>query len=154
MEHPSQDVRSRKRTEQEARLAPFLRWSLRDPVPEGLTDVTGIARAALSSLEQEIVELDATALVSALSAGHYTAVHVAEAFFHATVVAHQLTNCLTEIFFEEGLARAAELDRHFQATGQLVGPLHGKQACHRCLLMTSIHIGSRSAGKHQRSYQG
>ncbi len=34
-------------------------------------------------------------------------------------------NCLTEIFFDEGLARAAELDRILAETGKPVGPLHG-----------------------------
>ena len=35
-------------------------------------------------------------------------------------------NCLTEIFIERGLARAAELDDYFKRTGKVVGPLHGK----------------------------
>jgi amidase len=36
-------------------------------------------------------------------------------------------NCLTEIFIERGLARAAELDEYFKRTGKVVGPLHGKE---------------------------
>ncbi|KAG6868648.1 hypothetical protein C0993_012692, partial [Termitomyces sp. T159_Od127] len=35
------------------------------------------------------------------------------------------TNCLTEIFIERALVRASELDSHLQATGEVVGPLHG-----------------------------
>lgn len=34
-------------------------------------------------------------------------------------------NCLTEIFVERALARAKELDAHLEATGKVVGPLHG-----------------------------
>lgn len=34
-------------------------------------------------------------------------------------------NCLTEIFVERALARAAELDAHLTQTGKVVGPLHG-----------------------------
>ena len=34
-------------------------------------------------------------------------------------------NCLTEIYVDRALARAAELDAHLAATGKVVGPLHG-----------------------------
>jgi amidase len=122
---PSQDVSARKKAEQTSRISAFPQWLLQDPVLNDTRDVTTIARAALSTHEQEIVTQDATSLVSSFKTGRYTAVEVSHAVFHAAVVAHQLTNCLTEVFFEEGLARAAELDLHFQTTGQLVGPLHG-----------------------------
>lgn len=36
-----------------------------------------------------------------------------------------MSNLLTEILFESALARAQELDAHFQSTGTTVGPLHG-----------------------------
>ncbi|THC97414.1 hypothetical protein EYZ11_003128 [Aspergillus tanneri] len=41
------------------------------------------------------------------------------------VIAHQLTNCITETVFEDALAQARALDREFQETGQLKEPLHG-----------------------------
>jgi amidase len=41
------------------------------------------------------------------------------------VKAHEKTNCLTEICFEQALARAKELDDYFEKHGRLVGPLHG-----------------------------
>ena len=34
-------------------------------------------------------------------------------------------NCLTEIFIEQALARAAQLDAELKSTGKVVGPLHG-----------------------------
>ena len=34
-------------------------------------------------------------------------------------------NCLLEIFFDEAIARAKELDEHLGRTGKTVGPLHG-----------------------------
>jgi Asp-tRNA(Asn)/Glu-tRNA(Gln) amidotransferase A subunit family amidase len=37
----------------------------------------------------------------------------------------QITNVLTEIFFEDAYARAAELDAEFKKTGKPTGPLHG-----------------------------
>jgi amidase len=35
------------------------------------------------------------------------------------------TNCLTEIFIERALERAARLDEYFKKTGKTMGPLHG-----------------------------
>lgn len=35
------------------------------------------------------------------------------------------TNCLTEIFFDEALERAREIDAHKKATGKPLGPLAG-----------------------------
>jgi len=35
------------------------------------------------------------------------------------------TNCLTEMFIEDALARARSLDDHLSKTGETVGPLHG-----------------------------
>lgn len=40
-------------------------------------------------------------------------------------IAHQLTNCLTEIFFHDALKRAEELDAHLDAKKTPLGPLHG-----------------------------
>ena len=40
-------------------------------------------------------------------------------------IAHQLTNCLTEIFFEDALKRASELDAHLASGNPPLGPLHG-----------------------------
>jgi amidase len=124
--HPSLvDVQTKKKFEQEARLATHPEWQLQHSVPPGTIDVTGIAHAELSGIEQEIVVQDAVALQHAFAENRYTAVEVARAFCHAATVAHRLTNCLTEIFFDEGLARAEELDRIYKETGRLVGPLHG-----------------------------
>ncbi|KAL9709179.1 hypothetical protein Ac2012v2_007534 [Leucoagaricus gongylophorus] len=58
-------------------------------------------------------------------AGVWTAVDVTTAFSKRAIVAHQLVNCLTEIFIDRALARAAELDEHLKRTGSVVGPLHG-----------------------------
>ena len=35
------------------------------------------------------------------------------------------TNCLTEIFIDRALKRAARLDEYFKKTGKTMGPLHG-----------------------------
>ena len=40
-------------------------------------------------------------------------------------IAHQLTNCLTEILFKDAIERASELDAHLNAGKAPLGPLHG-----------------------------
>lgn len=35
------------------------------------------------------------------------------------------TNCLTSYFYEDALKRAAELDAHYERSGQPIGALHG-----------------------------
>lgn len=75
--------------------------------------------------KRQITALGAAALAARIRDGEYSCVQVAEAFCHQAAVAHQLTNCLTEIFFAEALEHARELDRLLQTTGKPIGPLHG-----------------------------
>ncbi|KAL4965433.1 amidase signature domain-containing protein [Aspergillus stella-maris] len=80
----------------------------------------------LSPTELDITEkYDAVALVEAIAAAKYTAEEVAVAFCKRAAIAQQLTACLTEIFFDEAIARAKELDEYFQKTGKTKGPFHG-----------------------------
>ncbi|KAL4747674.1 hypothetical protein BDW72DRAFT_206312 [Aspergillus terricola var. indicus] len=77
-------------------------------------------------LVQEITDIDnIPALVEQLQKGRFTAEQVTSAYFRRATVAHQLTNCITEVIFNDALAQARELDRVFKATGKLIGPLHG-----------------------------
>lgn len=69
--------------------------------------------------------LGASALAAKIRDREYSCRQVAEAFLHQAAVAHQLTNCLTEIFFVEALEHAQQLDHVLQATGNTIGPLHG-----------------------------
>ncbi|KKK24537.1 hypothetical protein P175DRAFT_0438753 [Aspergillus ochraceoroseus IBT 24754] len=68
---------------------------------------------------------DATNLLEQLTTGQVSAVEVATAFCKRAAIAQQLTSCLTEIFFDQAISRAQELDRQFAETGKPVGPLHG-----------------------------
>lgn len=122
---PLQEVSRAKKAEREERLARRPEWRLRTKVPPGLTDVSALPTSQLPPREYEIVHLDATALADAIRARRYTAVEVLEAFCHVATIAQDLTNCLTEVLFEEGLLRARELDRHLAETGQVVGSMHG-----------------------------
>ncbi|KAH9897880.1 general amidase GmdA [Cubamyces lactineus] len=120
-----EEVSSAKKAEREQRLAQRPEWRLQRQVPPGLTDVSALPISQLTPREREIVHLDATALAEAIRARRYTAVEVLKAFCHVATIAQDLTNCLTEVFFDEGLRRAQELDRHLEETGEVVGPLHG-----------------------------
>ncbi|KAK4545255.1 hypothetical protein LTR36_003435 [Oleoguttula mirabilis] len=83
-------------------------------------------RGILTKEDLRITEsYDATALVGELAAGKLRSVDVVTAYCKRAAIAQQLTNCLTEIFFEDAIARAKELDEHFAKTGQPKGSLHG-----------------------------
>lgn len=73
----------------------------------------------------QITALDASQLAAKIRAREFSALQVAEAFCHRAAIAQQLTNCLTEIFFDEALDQARHLDSILQSTGKVIGPLHG-----------------------------
>lgn len=120
-----QKIAARKVVDRKAQLDRWPDWHLKECVPDSTTDVSDLPASQLTEREREIVRQDATALVESLRDRRYTAVEVAKAFCHVATVAQGLTNCLTEVFFEEALQRATELDDYLEETGQVVGPLHG-----------------------------
>ncbi|PPR01516.1 hypothetical protein CVT24_001886 [Panaeolus cyanescens] len=80
----------------------------------------------LNEKELEITETtDVDTILDRLRHGTWSSEDVTRAFYKRAVIAHQLTNCLTEIFPERALARARELDDILKKTGKVVGPLHG-----------------------------
>lgn len=79
----------------------------------------------LTSKELEITESDAPIILSKIKSKEWTSLEVAKAFGHRATIAHQLVNCLSEVFFDEGLKMAQELDDYYETTGKLKGPLHG-----------------------------
>ncbi|KAK6203331.1 Acetamidase [Scheffersomyces amazonensis] len=79
----------------------------------------------LTDKELKITGSIAETILDNIKTKEWTAYDVASAFCHRASIAHQLTNCLTEVFFDEALERATELDKYYEDTGKLVGPLHG-----------------------------
>ncbi|KAF8428989.1 amidase [Tirmania nivea] len=80
----------------------------------------------LSQTELEITSTPSvTKLLADIRNRVYTAVEVTMAFCKRASIAHQLTNCLTEVLYDSALAQAQDLDKHLLATGEPVGPLHG-----------------------------
>ncbi|KAI5292011.1 Acetamidase [Ascosphaera acerosa] len=103
-------------------------WLLREELPDKATtrDFTGdFVRLTLSAREVEITETEVFEILQKTTAGEWTAREVAEAFCHRAAVAHQLVNCLHEIFFEAALRDADALDEYFKKHGRPIGPLHG-----------------------------
>ena len=64
-------------------------------------------------------------LAKAVQSGLITAVDVATAFCKRAAIAQQLTNCLTETFFDDAIERGQFLDRYLAEEKKPVGPLHG-----------------------------
>ncbi|KAJ4340556.1 hypothetical protein N0V95_007480 [Ascochyta clinopodiicola] len=103
-------------------------WRLPQPPPASVTNYLGVPRECglLTEAELDITEnYDATALARAIRERTLTCLGVTTAFCKRAAVAHQLTNCLTEIFFDDALKQAVELDAHLDAGKPPLGLLHG-----------------------------
>ncbi|KAF5368405.1 hypothetical protein D9758_002315 [Tetrapyrgos nigripes] len=102
-------------------------WLLSNLPPQSVLDISGFPETCglLSDEELQITRSDTDTLLAKLASGEWSSVKVTTAFYKRAIVAQQITNCLTEIFVERALARAAELDEHLKKTGKVVGPLHG-----------------------------
>ena len=72
-----------------------------------------------------ITSKDTVELVDAIKERSLTAVQVATSFCKRAAVAHQINNCLHEIFFDQALERAKYLDEYQAKHGTTMGPLHG-----------------------------
>ncbi|PWY91342.1 amidase [Aspergillus sclerotioniger CBS 115572] len=122
-----QTVGHRKRDEIQARIRPFLPAdnNFRPPPAEELQDAREYARGYLDDTELHLTEgLTATELTERIADGQISAKQAVVAFCKRAAMAHQLTNCLSEVFFDDAIRRAEELDRHLASHGP-VGPLHG-----------------------------
>ncbi|GAB7366608.1 hypothetical protein MBLNU230_g8593t1 [Neophaeotheca triangularis] len=102
-------------------------WRLEKiPSPEEQRDVTGpYIQQFLDKKEIDITETDAVGIVKQTCSGKWTAVEVAKAFCHRAAIAHQLVNCLHEIFFDQAIANAEKLDKFYAEHKKPTGPLHG-----------------------------
>ncbi|KAL2012127.1 hypothetical protein VTN00DRAFT_4845 [Thermoascus crustaceus] len=104
------------------------KWRIKDPIPPAteVRDVTGsYIQQFLSPREIEITETDALGIAQQTTSGNWTAVEVAEAFCHRAALAHQLVNCLHEIFFDAAIEDAKRLDAYYAEHKKPLGPLHG-----------------------------
>ncbi|KAL2793962.1 putative amidase [Aspergillus keveii] len=80
----------------------------------------------LSAEEVEITEtFDAVGLAEAIASRKYTALAVTTAFLKRSIIAHQLTCCLTQWLVDEAIEQAKQLDDYLAQHRKPVGPLHG-----------------------------
>ncbi|KAF2736543.1 acetamidase-like protein [Polyplosphaeria fusca] len=95
--------------------------------PPSQADVTTFPRESgwFTERELDITESTATRLLQKLASRTWTSEDVTRAFCKRAAAAHQLTNCLSEIFFTEAIKTAQSLDEHLRKTGKLRGPFHG-----------------------------
>ncbi|KAF4948161.1 hypothetical protein FGADI_9856 [Fusarium gaditjirri] len=124
--------------EHEAKRASLVK-ALADKVPTELClgpeyfkdtplDVTKIPATCGILTDEEVAiteNYDATGLAEAIARRKYTSVAVARAFCKRAIIAHQLTCCLTQWFYDEAIQQATKLDEYLTEHGTTVGPLHG-----------------------------
>ncbi|KAH7929984.1 amidase [Leucogyrophana mollusca] len=82
----------------------------------------------LSARELELIEIgtrDVSLLVGMLATRKCTSIEATTAYAKSAVIAHQMTNCLTEIFVDRALQRARDVDEYFELHGKPMGALHG-----------------------------
>ena len=93
-----------------------------------IIDVSHIPNeCGLLSNEEIIITEHYTAsqLVTRLAQGQLKAEQVLKAYLKRAGIAHQLTNCATELLTQQAIERAKYLDEEFQRRGGPIGPLHG-----------------------------
>jgi amidase len=97
-------------------------------LPTSTLNVLDVPRTCglLSERELQLTEnYDATALIELMTTGQVKSLDVVKAFCKRAAIAQQCVSCLTEIMFEEAVARARECDEFLEREGRPIGPLHG-----------------------------
>jgi amidase len=127
LREPWQDIVARKRAQRDAKIPS--EWKIpKELLPTAETDfVQDFPATSGFFTERELLITESTAseIVEKIANADYTAVEVIKAVCKRAAVAQQLLNCVTEIYFEEAIKRAEELDEYFKREGKTVGPLHG-----------------------------
>lgn len=112
--------------EQQAASIPA-EWRLPEPLPQPKSAYEYLKTSGvLTAQELEITETtDATILLRKMASGKLSAVAVTTAFSKRAAFAQQLIRCCTEMFFDEAIKAAQQLDDYLASNGKPVGPLHG-----------------------------
>ncbi|KAE8423822.1 amidase [Aspergillus pseudocaelatus] len=103
------------------------KWKIGTEAFEAETDVSQIPKTCgiLIQCQIQIMELTATQLARQIASRQLKAVGVLEAFAVRAAISHQLLNCLTAWFLEEGMRQAQRLDGILDSGGKPLGALHG-----------------------------
>jgi amidase len=124
---PWQDVVARKRAQRESKIPE--EWRI-PPELLLLAEANNVQNfpaesGMFTARELLITESTASEVVRKIAKAEWTAVEVVKALCKRAAVAQQLLNCVTEIYFEEAVTRAKELDEYLEREGKTAGPLHG-----------------------------
>lgn len=119
------EIAAKKRAERDTHL--IKEWLIpEDKLPKD-KDVLcfPVTSGYLSKEEIEITECSAPKICENIKSKEWTSLQVTKAFCHRSQIAHQLTNCLSEIFYEKAFRDAEALDDYYEKTGKTKGPMHG-----------------------------
>lgn len=101
-------------------------WILQEiRTPDEEPNVCEYLDKLLDEREVYITNLTLKQLLSEQLSGKLSALEIAKAFTHRAALTHQITNCCTEVFFEQAYEQAGKLDNYLSKTGKLIGPFHG-----------------------------
>lgn len=101
-------------------------WILQDiKSPDEEPNVLNYLEKLLDSREIYITNLTLDELLAEQLSGKLSALEIAKAFTHRAALTHQITNCCTELFFDQAYEQARKLDNYLSQTGELIGPFHG-----------------------------
>jgi fatty acid amide hydrolase len=80
----------------------------------------------ISEMEQSrIRSLSLVELVEEIREGKLTSETVVRLYLNLALLAHQETNCLTQLLADSAISEAQAADRYLKETGRVLGPLHG-----------------------------
>ncbi|SPO20568.1 probable AMD2 - amidase [Ustilago trichophora] len=107
-------------------------WRLSSSILEGVNEKSGsdvrsipASCGILTAEELKITDAPVAEILSKLQSRTWTSEAVTTAFCKRAAIAHQLTNCLTEIFFDEAISAAKKYDQQYESSGKHAGPLAG-----------------------------
>ncbi|THC91896.1 hypothetical protein EYZ11_008648 [Aspergillus tanneri] len=120
-----EDLAAQKRAQQLSLIPP--EWRLEYiPSVDSTPNVLRYLRENLTPIERSLTEeTDINILLAKLHSQALSSLELTRAFAKRAALAHQLTNCCTEIFFDEAFTTAKQLDEYLATTGRTAGPLHG-----------------------------
>ncbi|KAK5166529.1 putative amidase [Saxophila tyrrhenica] len=124
---PWQNIVARKQDERSSKIPP--EWKIPGDLlpPSEVLDVQDFPRTSGFFTDREllITESSASDVVDQIATSTWSSEEVVRAVCKRAACAQQLLNCVTEIYFDQAIARAKELDYHLKREGKTIGPLHG-----------------------------
>ncbi|OBT94072.1 hypothetical protein VE01_07080 [Pseudogymnoascus verrucosus] len=122
---PWQDIAQEEQNKRDAAIPS--EWRLQNPPGPEVRNVMRVPYESGIMTAEELAwtEKDATELLRLISEGKLKSYDLTLAFCKRAAIAQQVLNCMTHIFFDDGLRQAKELDEIYAHTGKVVGPWHG-----------------------------